>query len=294
MLTPIDYSLNAIKNAQSHNFYSDIFKECILTKKQSSEHKTTIKINNSIIGEKSLIIIAGPCAIESYEQMVNIGLFLKKLGVSILRGSAYKPRTSPYSFQGFGLEALKWHKEAQLVHKLIIETEILDPRDIETVCQYVDILRIGARNMQNFPLLKEASLSKKPIILKRGFSSTLYEWLLSAEYILNYGNSQVILCERGIRTFETAHRFTLDFTGAAIIKNFSHLPIIIDPSHAAGNRELVPSLTKAALNLGIDGVLIEVHTTPDQSLCDGPQALSLEMFEKLIADIKMFPSLSYI
>lgn len=283
--------LHTIKNTCSQN-YDHKFKECVLTKKQFSNHKTIVKINDVTIGEKKPTIIAGPCAIESYEQLVNIGLFLKKLGVSILRGSAYKPRTSPYSFQGFGLEALKWHKEAQIIHKLPIETEVLDPRDVEIVSQYVDILRIGARNMQNFSLLKEVSLSKKPIILKRGFSSTLLEWLLSAEYILKYGNSQIILCERGIRTFETTHRFTLDFVGTTIIKNFTHLPVIMDPSHAAGNRSLVPDLINAALNLGIDGIIVEVHSDPDQALCDGPQALSLEMFEELITNAKISSLLS--
>lgn len=284
----MDYKYKSTKDTYSH-----IFKECNLTKKQFPEHKTVIQINdNTIIGGLEICIMAGPCAIESYEQLVELGLFLKNLGVSVLRGSAYKPRTSPYSFQGLGLQALKWHKQAQSIHRLAIETEVLDPRDVETVNEYVDILRIGARNMQNFPLLKEAGFSKKPIILKRGFSSTLSEWLLSAEYILHYGNSQVILCERGIRTFETASRFTLDFIGATIIKNFSHLPIIIDPSHAAGNRSLVPDLTKAALNLGIDGVIVEVHQNPNNALCDSLQALSPEMFQKLMADIRMPPRLS--
>jgi 3-deoxy-7-phosphoheptulonate synthase len=252
--------------------------------------KTIIEVGDIKIGGKKVILMAGPCAIESLEQLVTVGLALKKMGVSILRGSAYKPRTSPYSFQGLGIEGLKLHKEAKAVHLLLIETEVMDVRDVEIVAEHVDIIRIGARNMQNYNLLKEVGKCKKPVILKRGMSATIEEWMLSAEYIMAHGNHQVILCERGIRTFENATRSTLDLSSVAVAKTLSHLPVIVDPSHAAGRKDIIPSLSKAAVALGADGLLIEVHHQPNDSLCDAKQALSPEEFEELSRDIQKIAS----
>lgn len=244
-----------------------------------------IRVGDLLLGGNQVVMMAGPCAIESFDQLVSLGKQLAKMGVSVLRGSAYKPRTSPYSFQGFGKEALKWHSEAKREHGLLIETEVLDTRDVELVAEHVDLLRIGMRNMQNFALLKEVGGCGKPVILKRHICATLEEWLLSAEYLMAYGNSQVILCERGIRTFETATRSTLDLGTMVAARLGSHLPLIVDPSHAAGKRELVPSLAKAAIAAGADGLLIEVHECPSEALCDGRQALRPSDMEVLMPEL---------
>ncbi len=244
-----------------------------------------IRVGGLPIGGEQVVVMAGPCAIESFDQLVSLGKQLREMGVSILRGSAYKPRTSPYSFQGFGKEALKWHSEAKKEHGLLIETEVLDTRDVELVAEHVDLLRIGMRNMQNFALLKEVAGCKKPVILKRHISATLEEWLLSAEYLMAYGNSQVILCERGIRTFETTTRSTLDLGTMVAARLGSQLPLIVDPSHAAGKRELVAPLSKAAIAAGADGLLIEVHECPSEAVCDGRQALLPSDMEVLIPQL---------
>lgn len=257
-----------------------------LTSLAFKPEKTVIEVRGVKIGGDSMVMMAGPCAIESKEQLLTIANELKKAGVTVLRGSAYKPRSSPYSFQGLGLEGLKMHKEAQKEHGLIIETEVMDAADVELVAEYVDILRIGARNMQNFPLLKAVGKCKKPVILKRGMSATVEEWLLSAEYIMAHGNHEVILCERGIRTFENATRSTLDLSSVAVVKTLSHLPVIVDPSHAAGRKDIIPDLSKAAVAMGADGLLIEVHHKPKESLCDARQALSTEEFHKLSGDLQ--------
>jgi 3-deoxy-7-phosphoheptulonate synthase len=248
--------------------------------------KTVIEIGPIKIGGEKVILMAGPCAIESLEQLILVGTLLKKMGVSILRGSAYKPRTSPYSFQGLGAEGLKLHLQAKKEHGLLIETEIMDVRDIDIVAEHVDIVRIGARNMQNYPLLKEVGKCKKPVILKRGIAATVEEWLLSAEYIMAHGNHQVILCERGIRTFENTTRNTLDLSSVAVAKTLTHLPVIVDPSHAAGRKDIIPALSKAAIALGADGLLIEVHHLPKESLCDAKQALSPEEFSAIREDLE--------
>ncbi|QVL54836.1 MAG: 3-deoxy-7-phosphoheptulonate synthase [Simkaniaceae bacterium] len=206
--------------------------------------------------------------------------------MKILRASAFKPRSSPYSFQGMGVEGLKMHKRAKEKHGLLIETEVMDPRDVAITADYVDILRVGARNMQNFDLLKELGKCKKPVILKRGMSATIEEWLLSAEYIMAHGNHRVILCERGIRTFETATRSTLDLSSIAIVKQLTHLPIIVDPSHAAGRSDIIPALSRGAIATGADGLLIEVHYKPKESRCDQRQALSLDEFHAIATDIE--------
>jgi len=248
--------------------------------------RTIVQIGDVKIGGDKIILMAGPCAIESAEQLDVIATTLAKAHVSVLRGSAYKPRTSPYSFQGMGVEGLKLHAEAKKTHHLLIETEVMDVRDVMLVAHHVDILRIGARNMQNFDLLKEVGKCGKPIILKRGMSATIEEWLMSAEYILAHGNPNVILCERGIRTFETATRNTLDLSSIPVLKLLTHLPVIVDPSHAAGRKDLIPALSKAAIAVGADGLLIEVHHNPLNAKCDGNQSLIPEEFQAMIPDLQ--------
>jgi len=244
-----------------------------LVSRQFKPDKTKIRIQDVVIGGDQVVLMAGPCAIESEEQLRSIALELKKARVSVLRGSAFKPRTSPYSFQGMGVEGLKLHQKMQKEHGLLIETEVMDVRDVAIVASHVDIVRIGARNMQNFNLLKEVGGCGKPVILKRSMSATVEEWLMSAEYLMAHGNHQVILCERGIRTFENSTRSTLDLSSVAVARQLTHLPIIVDPSHAAGRKDIIPALSKAAIALGADGLLIEVHNRPDLAKCDGKQAL---------------------
>lgn len=235
--------------------------------------KTVIRVGGIEIGGERIVLMAGPCAIESQQQLEAVALQIKGTGVSVLRASAYKPRTSPYSFQGMGEEGLKLHREAKLKHGLLIETEVMDVRDVALAAEQVDILRIGARNMQNFDLLKEVGKCGKPVILKRGMSATIEEWLMSAEYIIAHGNPNVILCERGIRTFETATRSTLDLSSIPVLKQLTHLPVIVDPSHAAGRKDLIGALCAAAIAAGADGLLVEVHADPREAKCDGRQAL---------------------
>jgi len=243
--------------------------------------------NDVIIGGKSLILMAGPCAIESEEQLITTGLALREHGVEVLRASAFKPRTSPYSFQGLGKEGLEMHRRAKLIHGLLIESEVMDPRDVEKSAEILDVLRVGARNMSNFDLLKELGGCRKPVILKRGIAATVDEWLLAAEYLLYHGNPRVILCERGIRTFETATRYTLDLSSVPVLKSRTHLPVIVDPSHAAGKASLVPALARAAVAVGCHGLLIEVHCNPASSTCDAEQALSTAAFGELAKSIEL-------
>jgi 3-deoxy-7-phosphoheptulonate synthase len=247
--------------------------------------KTMIRVGDVEIGGNRIIIMAGPCAIESREQLSCTAQALRKTGVSVLRASAYKPRSSPYSFQGMGAEGLRIHCELKKEHGLLIETEVMDVRDVALVSENVDILRIGARNMQNFDLLKEVGRCGKPVILKRGISSTIEEWLMSAEYIMAHGNHEVILCERGIRTFETATRSTLDLSSIPVLKQLTHLPVIVDPSHAAGRKDIIPALSRAAVAVGADGLLIEVHHAPQTAKCDGKQALLPQEMATLIIEL---------
>lgn len=248
--------------------------------------KTIIRVKGIEIGGNQVILMAGPCAIESEEQLSTIANELSDASVSVLRGSAYKPRTSPYSFQGMGEQGLQLHAKLQKTHKMLIETEVMDVRDVALVAKHVDILRIGARNMQNFDLLKEVGKCGKPVILKRGISATIEEWLMSAEYILAHGNPNVILCERGIRTFENATRSTLDLSSVAIVKQLTHLPVIVDPSHAAGRKDLICALSKAAIAVGADGLLIEVHHDPISAKCDGKQALLPSELKEIVVDLR--------
>jgi 3-deoxy-7-phosphoheptulonate synthase len=248
---------------------------------------TIIKIGKVEIGEgRSPVIIAGPCAVESKDQIIRTAKAVKAAGAELLRGGAFKPRTGPYSFQGLKEEGLKLLALAKKETGLPIVSEVMTAENVELVARYVDVLQVGARNMQNFDLLREVGRIRKPVFLKRGLSATIEEFLAAAEYILAEGNSQVILCERGIRTFETATRNSLDLSVVPIIKELSHLPIVVDPSHATGKRSLVPPMAKAALVAGAHGIMIEVHPEPEKALSDGPQSLTIPGFEKLMGEIK--------
>jgi 3-deoxy-7-phosphoheptulonate synthase len=238
------------------------------------------------IGEGYCTMIAGPCAVENRDEYLLVAQTLKEMGVHILRGGAFKPRTSPYSFMGLGLEGLKILAEARELTGLPVVTEVMDTRDIELVANYADILQIGSRNMQNFRLLQEVGAVDKPVILKRGLSSTIEEWLLAAEYILAGGNRRLILCERGIRTFESYTRNTVDIGAVSVVKNISHLPVIVDPSHATGRWEIVKPVAKAAIAAGADGLMVEVHPFPERALSDGKQSLTPDNFARLWSEVK--------
>ena len=247
--------------------------------------RSTIEVNGVTIGGKEIILMGGPCAVESSLQMSQSAETVKKAGGKILRGGVFKPRTSPYSFQGLGMEGLNYLVQAAKEQNLLSVTEVVDAPSLELVTGKADILQIGARNMQNYELLKLAGKTKMPIILKRGLSATIEEWLLAAEYILSAGNSQVILCERGIRTFEPSTRNTLDLSAVGVAKELSHLPVIVDPSHAAGRRDIIAALSKAAIAAGADGLLIETHPNPAEAVSDGPQSLTPEQFIQLAGEL---------
>ena len=258
-----------------------------LVSREFKRHNSLINLGNGVkIGGKKIVVMAGPCAVEKLDLLIRIAKEAKKAGASVLRGGAFKPRSSPYSFQGLGEEGLKYLQEAGEETGLVTVTEVMDPRDVELVARYADVLQIGARNMQNFNLLKEVGQTKKPVVLKRGLSSTIKELLMSAEYILAGGNFNVILCERGIRTFEEATRNTLDISAVAVVKQLSHLPIIVDPSHAAGKWGLVSALAKAAVAGGADGLLVEVHTRPEDALSDGAQSLLPNNFSAMMSELR--------
>jgi 3-deoxy-7-phosphoheptulonate synthase len=244
-----------------------------------------IRIGNLLIGGDNLVVMAGPCSVESREQLMEIAHAIKAAGGHILRGGAYKPRTLPYSFQGLGEEGLKLLAEARSETGLPIVTEVMSPEDVELVEAYTDILQIGSRNMQNFSLLKRVGRAEKPVLLKRGMSATIEEWLGCAEYVLNEGNREVILCERGIRTYETITRNTLDVSAVPILKQLSDLPVIVDPSHGTGIRSLVTPMAKAGVAAGADGILIEVHSHPEKALSDGDQSLRPLEFADLMREI---------
>lgn len=253
---------------------------------------SVIKVGNTAIGGSELVIMSGPCAVESREQVLETARAIKKAGAQILRGGAYKPRTSPYAFQGLEEEGLMFMKEAREETGLAVVCEVTSLHAIESAVRYVDMLQIGARNMQNFYLLKEAGKTGLPILLKRGLSATIDEWLNASEYIMAEGNPNVVLCERGIRTFETATRNTLDISAVPVIKERSHLPIIVDPSHAAGVRSYVKPLAKCAVAAGADGLMIETHPNPGCALSDGPQSLTFRQFEDLCRELRPLASLT--
>jgi 3-deoxy-7-phosphoheptulonate synthase len=247
---------------------------------------TKVKIGDVEIGGSGIVVIAGPCAVESKEQLFETARSVKKSGARILRGGAFKPRSSPYSFQGMGEDGLKLLELVRNETNQPVVTEVMDTRQVELVSRYADILQVGSRNMQNFPLLREVGMSNKPVLLKRGMMSTIEEFLNAAEYILNQGNENVILCERGIRTFETSTRNTLDLNAVPMLKQLTHLPVFVDPSHGTGIRWMVTPMAKAAIAAGADGLIIEVHYHPEAALCDGHQSLSLDEFDFLMKDIK--------
>jgi len=264
-----------------------ILKPYKLVSRDFKQENSVIDLGNGVkIGGEKIVVMAGPCSVENRDLLIDIAKKVKKAGATVLRGGAFKPRTSPYSFQGLGEEGLKYLADARNQTGLLIVTELMDIRDVELVARYADIIQIGARNMQNFNLLKEVGRIKKPILLKRGMSATIKELLMSAEYVLSEGNFNVILCERGIRTFEDFTRFTLDINAVPAIKSQSHLPIIIDPSHGTGKWELVPAASKAGIAAGADGVIIEVHPNPEEALSDGEQSLLPERFEELMKELR--------
>ncbi|MCQ9207755.1 MAG: 3-deoxy-7-phosphoheptulonate synthase [Omnitrophica bacterium] len=264
-----------------------ILKPYKLVSRDFRKESTVIDLGSGVkIGGEEIVVMAGPCSVEKEELLIDIARKVKAAGAKVLRGGAFKPRTSPYSFQGLGKEGLKYLKAAKDETGLLIVTELVDLRDLDLVEKYADIIQIGTRNMQNFGLLKEVGRSKKPVLLKRGMSNTIKEFLMSAEYILSEGNFNVMLCERGIRTFEDATRFTLDISAVPITKNLSHLPCLVDPSHATGKWDLVAPCAKAAVAAGSDGLIIEVHPNPEEAISDGAQSLYPERFAELMRDLR--------
>ena len=263
-----------------------ILKPYKLASREAREEDTIIKAGNVTIGGGQFVVIAGPCAVESEEQMMESAFVVKEAGAQILRGGAFKPRTSPYSFQGMEEEGLKILARVREKTGLPVVTEVMGTENVDLVEKYTDILQIGARNVQNFPLLKKAGQARKPVLLKRGMMMTIEELLMSAEYILSSGNEQVILCERGIRTFETATRNTLDLSAVPVLKGLTHLPVIVDPSHAAGHWKYVIPLSKAAMAVGADGLLVEVHPEPEKAVSDGLQSLKPKKFHMLMEELR--------
>ena len=262
-----------------------VLKPYKLASREFRPEGSVVNVDGVLVGGRRVVVMAGPCAVEGREGLMETARSVKAAGGHILRGGAYKPRTSPYTFQGLGEEGLKYLAEAKRETGLPIVTELMDTREASVVCEYADLVQIGARNMQNFKLLKEVGSRQKPVLLKRGMSSTVKELLLAAEYIMSEGNYDVILCERGIRTFEDATRNTLDLSIVPLIKQLSHLPVIVDPSHATGKWDLVPPMALAAVAAGADGIMVEVHPRPEEALSDGPQALLPSTFAKLMHDL---------
>ena len=248
---------------------------------------TVVTVGDVRIGGDEVVVMAGPCSAETDEQVEASASAVKRAGAKVLRGGAYKPRSSPYSFQGLGEEGLRMLRAAADRHGLVLVSEIMDLSQLETIDKYADILQVGARNMQNFSLLRELGHARKPVLLKRGISATIEEWLLSAEYVLAGGNTQVILCERGIRTFETATRNTLDISAIPVVQKLSHLPILADPSHGAGRRDMVAPMARAAVAAGADGLIIEVHADPDHAMSDGAQSMFPAQFDRLMAELRV-------
>jgi len=263
-----------------------IMKPYKLTSREFKAEDSLVTIDGIEIGGRRIVVMAGPCAVESEEQLMEAAKAVKESGASVLRGGAFKPRTSPFSFRGLEKAGLELLARARQRFGIPVVTEVVDPHDVSLVSRYANILQVGARNMQNFSLLTSIGSSNRPVILKRGFSCTITEWLMAADYLLAEGNSQVILCERGIRTFEDSARFSLDICSIPVVKKFSHLPVIVDPSHAAGHYSLVPAIARAAVAAGADGLLIEVHPNPKEALVDGLQSLTPSDFDRLMKELK--------
>jgi 3-deoxy-7-phosphoheptulonate synthase len=263
-----------------------IKQEMLASSQSTAGERSVFDIGGRRVGGEHFTIIAGPCTVESRDQVLTSADAVKAAGATLFRGGAYKPRTSPYSFQGLGQEGLRLLQEARERTGLPIVTELMDARDVEAVCEVADVIQVGARNMQNYPLLSEIGRSGTPAIIKRGLAATLEELVMAAEYVLKEGNEQVLLCERGIRTFEPAYRFTLDLMAVPVLQEMTHLPVIVDPSHAAGRRDLVPVLSQAAAAVGADGIIVEVHPDPDEAICDGPQQLRLEELPSYVEQVE--------
>lgn len=267
-----------------------------LASREFHEEDTVVQIGGGsvprvVVGGSHALCIAGPCTIENHDMLWAIARHVKEGGATVLRGGAFKPRTSPYSFQGLGEDALRWLRECGDELKMPVCTEVMDTRQVELVEKYADVLQIGARNMQNFDLLREVGKTSKPVLLKRGLAATVKDWLLSAEYVLSQGNRGVILCERGIKTFEDSIRYSMDITSIPVARKLSHLPIIIDPSHAAGKRDLVSAIAAAGMAAGAHGLVVEVHYNPAEAQCDGPQALLPEMFRELMNQLRQIAAI---
>lgn len=261
-------------------------KPYMLAQRAARPGGSQVRVGNVVIGGAEPVVMAGTCVVENREITLECAKAVKKSGAKMLRGGAFKPRTSPYSFQGLGEEGLQILAEAREATGLPVVTEVMEPEQVDLVAKYADMLQIGARNMSNFPLLRRASASGKPILLKRGFSATVNEWLMSAEYILAGGNDNLVLCERGIRAFDTATRFTLDLNAVPLIHQLTHLPVVVDPSHGTGIRELVAPMSLAGIAAGADGLIIEVHPDPDGALCDGDQSITPAMFHRIMVQMK--------
>jgi 3-deoxy-7-phosphoheptulonate synthase len=277
---------DAIRAAPGVENVLRILKPYKLASREFRKENTEINVRGIVIGGRRIAVMAGPCAVENKTILTSIAEKVKEGGALFLRGGAYKPRTSPYSFQGLGEKGLKYLAEAREKTGLPIITEIMDPRDLDVIVRYADILQIGTRNMQNFRLLLEVGSAQKPVLLKRGLSATIKEWLMSAEYIMSRGNQEVMLCERGIRTFETATRNTLDLSAIPVLKQLTHLPVVVDPSHGVGKWDLVAPMAKAAVAAGADALIIEVHTNPEEAMSDGEQSLRPGHFEQLMRELK--------
>ncbi len=257
-----------------------------LVSRQTHPQPTVVAVGGVKIGGPEVVVIAGPCSVESRQQLLETAEGVKRAGATMLRGGAYKPRTSPYEFQGLGIEALKILREARELTGLPVVTEVMSTEDLDLICEYADMLQVGARNMQNYALLRRLATAKKPILLKRGPSASVKEWLLAAEYLLSGGNDQVVLCERGIKTFETGMRNTFDLAAVALAKELSHLPVVADPSHGTGKQSLIGAVSRAAIAVGADGLIIEVHPCPERALSDGPQSLDLAQFESVMRGLR--------
>jgi len=279
-------ALRSLESLECVESVTPILKPYKLASREIREESTQVRVGDVTIGGRSIVVMAGPCSVESRLQLLEAAEHVKAAGAQILRGGAFKPRTSPYAFQGLEDEGLKLLDEAKRETGLPIVTEVMEPDKVELVAEHADILQIGARNVQNFPLLRRVGEAGKPVLLKRGMATTIQEWLLSAEYVLARGNPNVILCERGIRTFEASTRYTLDLNAVPVVKKLSHLPIVVDPSHGTGHWEFVESMAMAGVAAGADGLIIEVHPRPEEALSDGPQSLKPERFAALMERVR--------
>jgi 3-deoxy-7-phosphoheptulonate synthase len=278
--------LRALESLECVESVTPILQPFKLASREVRRDNTQVRVGDVVVGGRTIVVMAGPCSVESRLQLLDVAAHVKAAGARVLRGGAFKPRTSPYAFQGLELEGLKLLAEARRETGLPVITEVMEPERVDVVAEYSDILQVGARNVQNFSLLRRVAEAGKPVLLKRGMSTTIQEWLLSAEYVLSGGNPNVILCERGIRTFETATRFTLDLNAVPVLKRLTHLPVVVDPSHGTGHWEYVEPMAMAGVAAGADGLLIEVHPRPEEALSDGPQSLKPDRFAALMTRLR--------